>query len=62
MKKKSKKITLAESTKRRIKANFEAIDESKLKGQKLAYYQKVKAGKARAASSYRTVEGKLTKY
>lgn len=53
----SKKIKLADSTKARIKKNFDDLDPNQLKGQVLQYYNKVKAGKVRSRSAYRTKGG-----
>lgn len=58
--KKNKQIS--ENNKARIKANFNRINPDKLRPAERAYYNKVKAGKARAASAFTDKTGKYTKF
>jgi len=65
MKKRKNKIDLSrlsDNTKNRIKTKFESINPDKLGKVQRAYYNKVKAGKQRYATSYKTEDGKLTQY
>lgn len=54
----AKKIQLSNRTRQRIKDNFAKIKPASLKKNELAYYNKIKAGKARAATAFKDSSGK----